>query len=118
MARAARCQGIASPGEPVGPAAHPAGALVSAATCHDCGERFQRDADEDWKRLCLRCWIATQPPRRPRSAPKADPIRDELHEHLRPLLMLCHPDKHAGSAIATNITQWLLSVRERIEVRT
>ncbi len=31
---------------------------------------------------------------------------------LRQLLQLAHPDKHAGSAMATEITAWLLSLRK------
>ncbi len=81
------------------------------AICANCGERFHRDVDEGWKKLCLRCWIATQPPR----PAKVDPIRDELREHLRALLQLVHPDRHNGSQAATVETQWLLDVRARLE---
>jgi hypothetical protein len=83
------------------------------AYCDDCGATFRRDPDEGWKRLCLRCWIARQPPR-PRPTPKPDPIRHELAEHMRGLIVLCHPDRHANSRLATKITQWLLDVRERL----
>lgn len=31
---------------------------------------------------------------------------------LRRLIMLCHPDKHGGSALATEVTQQLLKMRE------
>ena len=72
--------------------------------CYACGSRLKRDVDEDWKRLCLACWIATRPPR-PRSAPQHDPIRNELRNHIRALLHLCHPEKHAGSQAATVETQ-------------
>lgn len=39
-----------------------------------------------------------------------------LADHLPPdmmkrLLMLCHPDKHGGSAMSTRVTQWLLERR-------
>jgi hypothetical protein len=30
---------------------------------------------------------------------------------LRRLIQLCHPDKHGGSAIATEATSWLLKQR-------
>jgi hypothetical protein len=29
------------------------------------------------------------------------------------LIRLCHPDKHGGSALATEVTQWLLSQRRK-----
>jgi len=30
---------------------------------------------------------------------------------LRQLIQLCHPDRHAGSRAATDVTKWLLSMR-------
>ena len=86
---------------------------MTTATCQSCGQRFHRDAGETWKRLCLSCWIATQPPR-PKRAPAADPLRDEMHEHMRGLLSLCHPDRHGNSALSTSVTRWLLDVRDRL----
>lgn len=37
---------------------------------------------------------------------------------LRRLLQLCHPDRHGGSALATETTAWLLDQRRMIEVAT
>ena len=89
---------------------------MTTAICRDCGARFQRDLDEGWKVRCLPCWArlkqASAAPRR-----AADPIRDEVRDRLRELLMLCHPDKHGGSPLSTRTTQWLLSLRDRIEAR-
>lgn len=34
-----------------------------------------------------------------------------LSEKLKHLISLCHPDKHKGSKIATDVTVWLLSQR-------
>lgn len=41
-------------------------------------------------------------------------IVDGLHEHLPRLRQLCHPDRHGGSLAATNATQWLNAIRERL----
>lgn len=38
----------------------------------------------------------------------------EIKENLRALIQLCHPDKHNGSQGATQITQWLLTVKRRL----
>lgn len=38
----------------------------------------------------------------------------ELRAHLRRLIALCHPDKHAGSAAAHDETLWLLDLRQRL----
>jgi hypothetical protein len=86
---------------------------MSTAVCRDCGARFKRDADEAWKVRCLPCWVRLKAATEASATPVADPIRAELRERLRELLMLCHPDKHAGSALATRTTQWLLSLRDR-----
>lgn len=31
----------------------------------------------------------------------------------RKLLMLCHPDKHGGSALSEEVTRWLIAEREK-----
>ena len=90
------------------------------ARCISCGVHFPRDDDEHWKVRCLRCFIASKKgsagPRSsaPPPPPARDPIRDEIADHMRALLMLCHPDRHANSPTSTKVTQWLLNVRERI----
>lgn len=33
---------------------------------------------------------------------------------LRELLQLCHPDKHAGSALAAKVTQWLNEIKRGV----
>jgi len=91
--------------------------MSDLATCSDCGASFYRDPDESWKVRCLACWVARKGRTAPAAQPAADPIRDELAANLRALLGLCHPDKHGGSPLATKITQWLLSVRERVSER-
>lgn len=34
-------------------------------------------------------------------------------DKLKILIQLCHPDKHNGTAIATEITSWLLNERKK-----
>lgn len=87
------------------------------ATCIDCGREFHRDEDEGWKLRCLPCWIATRPAHGTAPTPAPDPIREEIAGELRALLMLCHPDKHANSALANRVTKWLLELRDRLETR-
>jgi len=89
------------------------------ANCCDCGAGFSRDPGETWKVRCLACWALRKAKREPRLIPSSidDPLRAELREHLRGLLMLAHPDRHGGSALATKATQWLLSVRDRLELK-
>lgn len=32
---------------------------------------------------------------------------------LKNLILLCHPDKHGNSTVATKVTQWLISLRKK-----
>ena len=108
---------------------------MTTAFCSSCGSPFSRKSDEAWKVLCYACW------KRSRAAPTtfgetASHLRHELHEALievaqlrarlreverrsvippdilQRLIALAHPDKHCGSRIATEATQWLLKQRE------
>jgi hypothetical protein len=99
---------------------------MSAATCPDCGERFDKGAP--WMKTCTPCW---------KESKRAEHVellelREEVAEHRRllaevlaereapaiepdmlaRLIRLCHPDKHNGSEAATVATQWLLARRE------
>lgn len=48
-------------------------------------------------------------------APASDAgLRARLHELLPRLVRLCHPDRHAGSRAATEVTQALLALREKV----
>ena len=47
--------------------------------------------------------------------PPPSRIDRELAEHWRSLVQLVHPDKHGNSQAATIATQWLLSVRGRLQ---
>lgn len=101
--------------------------------CTSCGAPFRVGEDEDWKRLCLPCWVRTK-----RSAPPPGGqgilgelrlAQDEIKrlkaslaeertrrgipdDMMRMLILLCHPDRHSGSVAATKATAWLLRERE------
>lgn len=56
--------------------------------------------------------------RRPERGPaealrEADAMVPITGPRLRQLLQLCHPDKHANSATATDVTAWLNQIRRR-----
>jgi len=87
------------------------------AACIDCGHSFDRNIDEDWKRRCLSCWAINKAKRTSHATSStADPLLGvELQRNMRALLSLCHPDRHNNSELSTRVTQWLLSVRRRIE---
>lgn len=106
---------------------------MTRATCTDCGSRFDRDPAETWKTRCYSCWKKTKAATSLGETPAQ--LRHELHvaleeaarlrrmlmqverrsaippDVLKKLLHLAHPDKHGGSKIANEATQWLLSVR-------
>jgi len=88
------------------------------AKCIVCGVPFAREADEYWKSRCLSCWRRSKDTSTFHHAPaaKVSGVDAELAEHLRGLLQLCHPDKHAGSELAQTTTQWLLKVRKELRV--
>lgn len=90
--------------------------MIEYVMCVDCGADFARDESQRWKKRCLSCWLAAKESLpQARSAAPADPLRDELRDKMRGLLSLCHPDRHGNSTLSTATTQWLLSVRERLD---
>jgi hypothetical protein len=91
---------------------------MPAVLCADCGQTFHVIESERWKRVCIYCYRGEK-----RAKDEAAALRREL-EHLRrrqwqaaaleparvrQLLQLCHPDKHGGSRLSVEATQWLLS---------
>lgn len=45
--------------------------------------------------------------------PIAADTGDIPQARIKQLLRLCHPDRHGNSTTATEVTQWLLSIRRR-----
>ena len=94
------------------------------ARCLKCKQPFRRSPDEAWKTLCVRCWYAGRAStgRKSSSAgsksstgPKLPPRAvDEFSDRLREMIQLCHPDRHGGSELAGQVTQWLLRVRKEL----
>lgn len=109
---------------------------MTRATCTICGSPFTRRSDESWKTLCYACWKMSKQSSSPSLGETPAQLRHELHvaleeaarlrrrlmeaerkdsippDVLKKLLHLAHPDRHGGSKIATEATQWLLKQRE------
>ena len=109
---------------------------MTTAFCSNCGSSFIRKSDESWKTLCYACWKRSKQSSSPSLGETPAQLRHELHialeeaarlrrmlikaerkdsippDVLKKLLHLAHPDKHGGSKIANEATQWLLSQRE------
>jgi hypothetical protein len=88
--------------------------------CRHCSNVFF--ADEEWKKICLRCWIKqknereekVKGARETRYTPPPPPkhnVSNELKEMLPLLIRLCHPDRHSNSETSNKVTQWLLKQR-------
>jgi len=73
--------------------------LLLQEALHDLTERLKDHAHdaEVWKR------------RAQKIKQKRTPL---TKEQIRDLVILCHPDKHGSSKKATEITQWLLSLKD------
>lgn len=97
------------------------------ATCAGCDAHFYRPNTEAWRRLCLPCWRAQNGRAAGKLAAlqtRCDNLERQLMAATRPatatppkpvirfLLKTAHPDRHGGSAEATEALRWLLSVRE------
>lgn len=104
---------------------------TTLATCEVCSGTFERPMSESWKRKCFGCWRRSKGTE---SAPPTDPYRAGYaagfaagsriaapgapsidKARLRQLLQLAHPDRHGGSALAGEVTVWLLSLRKGAE---
>jgi len=102
--------------------------------CSECRNLFERGESESWKRRCLDCWkrskstekaSAPDPYAAGYAAGHAAGLADAARiapavgaidkARLRQLLQLTHPDRHAGSALANEVTVWLLALRKGIE---
>lgn len=111
---------------------------MSYFACTACGDAFWREDSETWKVRCYSCWKA----RRWQQATSADrssfdnefsrgyaagraaalaeaamatPAVTAIDKNrVRQLLQLAHPDRHGGSALANEITTWLLEIKRGI----
>lgn len=84
--------------------------------CIDCGRYFEARAA--WQVRCYRCYILYK---RKRDEAREATIPQEIHhiipdpdgawfrEHLKKLIMLCHPDKHGGSEESHVVTTYLVA---------
>jgi hypothetical protein len=87
--------------------------------CRQCHNVFF--ADEEWKKICLKCWIKQKKKREEKlkgarearyyTPPPKHNASNELKEMLPLLIRLCHPDRHNNSESSTKVTQWLLKQR-------
>lgn len=103
--------------------------------CTRCHSEFWRDEDQHWKRLCVSCWRESKTQSAYTSSgdrytgidqrlrqelaewrSRAERAERSLASHtcppaaldlqtLKRIRLLCHPDKHGGSAVATEISQ-------------
>src|SRR5262245_27543156 len=92
--------------------------------CIDCGRQFR--ADMEWKIRCLACWREARDRGQSRAAEiralreQVELLRSELaqgnrssasyrldRQRVRQLLQLCHPDRHGGSPLSTEVSKWL-----------
>jgi hypothetical protein len=104
---------------------------IKMALCEKCGRYFD-DGGDRWKYLCVICWkrkkshepgdggVSTYWRNRALSVEnrlmqiehRHTPHLDELREHLQTLIFFCHPDRNGGDPRATELTKWLLTMRE------
>jgi hypothetical protein len=101
------------------------------ASCTECGNYFH--AEYQWAKLCKPCYVASKKNelqewmnrafmaeaalrrqwQSTAQAPASAPASAAMDPHfIRQLLQLCHPDKHAGSVLANEVTQSLLKMRK------
>lgn len=83
------------------------------AECIECGRYFYRPYGENWRVRCVKCWLDAKGLRE-RGQDVELNLRNELMENLKPMLGLCHPDRHQNSEASNRVTAWLLSIRDRI----
>jgi hypothetical protein len=98
-----------------------------AVVCTDCGKSFYVAPEHSWKSVCRFCYkhelrasdevarLAAENARLRRDLEAARlgkrmPLGFD-RARWRQLVQLAHPDRHKGSAAATDATRWLLTVR-------
>jgi hypothetical protein len=94
--------------------------------CQKCGDRFERDAGETWKKLCLDCWKDSKAKQESGAEnllrAQLSALRERLYraevraqqleqrgqfdaDELKTLRRLCHPDRHGNSEASNRLTQ-------------
>jgi hypothetical protein len=65
--------------------------------------------DQYWKRVCLDCFKASKRKERQYEQEKQPTQSTDLipADVLKKLMYLCHPDKHGGSRVASDMFVWL-----------
>ena len=82
-------------------------------TCDDCGEKFEIAASEIYKTLCKTCFIEFKKIELDYLKNRVKQLENENKllkanggidaDLLKRLKHLCHPDKHGGSSLSTNV---------------
>lgn len=96
--------------------------------CRECLGVFDCGESEAWKKLCFPCWKRSKATtntdsqawyQRGYEAGHASAIAMSEaapagldKARIRQLLQLVHPDRHNGSALANEVTTWLLALRK------
>lgn len=83
---------------------------MTRVNCSECSQAFVREPNQEWRKRCVKCWLASKGERMSAEAE----LRAEIGANLKPLIGLCHPDRHGNSEQANRTTAWLLSLRARL----
>ena len=90
--------------------------------CADCGDVFYVPERDSWKTVCRFCYRGEM-----KAAKRVEELEAQIAGMLttgnitidrrrwRQLLQLCHPDRHDGSASATDCAQWLNQIRDSVD---
>ena len=90
--------------------------------CQQCSTLFSIAPDEQWKKICIKCWIKNKKQKEAEEFVNRhfqeqtysfnEPANSIPDEMLRRLIYLCHPDKHNNSEAANAATSWLIKQRK------
>ena len=87
----------------------------------NCGSCGNFAGEEAWRKLCGKCFGKQKRKEEEDREEQIAALMQELAmmrreqravalpaDRLRQMIQLCHPDKHGGSDLAKDVTQWLL----------
>jgi hypothetical protein len=89
--------------------------------CQQCSILFSIAPDEQWKKICIKCWIKNKKEKEAETFadtffknPKnyRDSLRTIPKDMVQRLIFLCHPDKHNNSEASNIATAWLIKQRD------